>query len=811
MSKKILSLLLISALMVSAGTVTKKFTFPEPVRVKDGYTYLEGCRPGMQGFAPAVSVKGVKLLLPVGQQAKSATVQYGKLLKVKSNVFIEPNIPAYKSKNASLKLGRKNIYKDAAARSLLARYYEKDALYPGTSQETVAWTQHKYGFPIGMTVVNPVQYNPVRGELYYYEDVTVSIETEAINPSFEVTKPVLTRFHRSMLEIVVDNPEALGNLELTPRGKNDYEVLVITYSTLKDKFNDYVALNKRRGLRTKVVMASDAIAGGTGSDDQKKMRSYVKKQFEEKKIVFCVLGGDINRVKHRELYSESYDHNQTPDRRLRKYSGADLYYGTLDGTWNNNNNGRFGEPGEEDLLWEVYVSRMPADNTTHLDNMLKKTKHYAETPKKNQVKNILMAGEFLWDDYGKTIWGIDNMEYYIGHKNKYGWETWGWPTNFNIARISDKQTGAAHGWRGSDLRNRILNHKPAWIDHDGHANTTYCYTFNSSSIRSYFTNTGSDQNYWISVSGGCNPGQFKVSDCFMEVAVQHDKGAVAVCGNWDSGIGDDDDNNSPSGVPTRHMHDAIFNKKKRVHFLEATHAMGKEAIVDVSTNANAINIRPYYGLMRYVSYNTNSFGDPALSIWTDTPKDLTNTSFQVTANKEKFEIKNCPPYTCVLLVNPSNDEVISQQITGYKFTGDQSFVVGDSACVINDADYKAFAASNGKVKAYIKATNYIPGSIEVDIGGTNINKPMATGFLTSFEAKSLGKNTMIQFALRDAGLVKIELYNVQGVLVKTLLNKTVAAGSNLLSINNNELNNGLYCCKISTNNVQDVKSFVVAK
>ena len=810
MSKKILSLLLISFLLVSANTVTKTFTFTSSPKVERGYCYLDGCRPSMEGFAPAVAVKGSKIFLGPNLKAKSATVTYEDLVLVQKDVFIEPTVPAFNSKNATLKLNRQNIYKDAAARELLAKYYERDALYPGTTTEVPVGTSYKFGCGIAIAVVHPVQYNPVRGELYYYQSVTVSVETEPVTAADEVAAYVMTPFHRSILQFTVDNPEALANLELTPMDATDYEVLVITYPTVKDKFDDYVALNKKRALRTKVVLIADVLSG-SGATDQDKIRNYVKKEYEDNKIVFCVLGGDINAIAHRELYSESYDHNQTPDRLLQKYSGADLYYGTFDGNWNDDGDGKYGEPGEEDLLWEVYVSRMPVDNTTHLTNILNKTKHYVETPKKDQVKNILMAGEFLWDDYGKSIWGIDNMEYYIGHKNAYGWETYGWPETFDIERISDKETGAAHGWSGSDLRGKIISHKPSWIDHDGHANSTYCYTFSSSSIGTYFNNTGDNQNYWISCSGGCNPCQFKVNNCFMEVAINTATGTVGMIGNWDNGIGDDDDNNSPSGVPTRHGHDAMFNPDKRVPFLEAAHATGKEALIDVSTDPNAINIAPYYGLMRYTSYNTNLLGDPALGVWTDTPQDATASTFGVTATKDAFTMSKSRPYTCVLLANPSNDEVITGQITGYKYNADVSFVVGDSACSITDDSYKTFAASNSKVKVYVKAPNYIGTSFEVDIGGSGIINTLANK-INHFSVMPVKGKLLVNFELPVNEHANVSIYNSKGALVTTLFNDINSVnGLQTVKLDKNTLSSGIYYCKLRTKNAQSVESFVVAQ
>jgi hypothetical protein len=809
MFKKFLSLLLIGFLLVSAETVTKAYKFNN-LTFKDGYTYLAGCRPSDQGFAPAVSVKASKIMLKPGQQAKKVTVKYGKLVQVPGDFFVKPTIPAYKSDGKPASLSDESIYKDATARALLAQHYEKDALFPGVKETYLFTTQYKCGVPVTITIVHPVQYNPVRGELFYYEDITVAVETEPVDPAKEIAAYVMTPFHRSILQQTVDNTEAIADLELTPRDVDDYEVLVITNPNIQSTFNEYVALNKRRGLRTKVALITDVLQT-SGTTDQDKVRNYIKNEFTNHKILFVVLGGDVNVIKVQELYSEAYDHNQTPDRFRQVYSGADIYYATLDGNWNNDGDNKFGEVGEEDLFFEVYVSRMPADNTTDLTNILNKTKHYAETPKRDQVKNVLMAGEFAWDDYGYTVWGADNIALYVGYVDRFGWQTYGWTDDFNLEWITDKETGAENGWDGADLRAKLLSHKPVWIDHQGHGNSSYCFSIGNSQIPGIFSNTGTNQNYFITYSGGCNIQMFSVSDCFMEEMINQPNGAVVVMGNWDSGIGDDDGNNHPSCVPIRHMHDAIFNPARRVHFIEATHAGGKESVIDLATNPNAINIAPYYGLMRYCCYNTNGFGDPALSVWTDTPKDVTATTFNVTGDGNQFTISNVPPYTCVGLADITTDEIFSAQITGYKYNADVSFVVGDSACLINDAAYKTYAAANNKVKVYIKATNYIPGSFEFTLS-TDINNYNNSGIVKNYTVQSLRGNTVVNFTLTNNETVNVSLFNVKGALVKTLMNSKVSAGAaQQVSVSNSELSSGLYYCKISTNSSQSVKSVVVAK
>jgi hypothetical protein len=71
--------------------------------------------------------------------------------------------------------------------------------------------------------------------------------------------------------------------------------------------------------------------------------------------------------------------------------------------------------------------------------------------------------------------------------------------------------------------------------------------------------------------------------------------------------------------------------------------------------------------------------------------------------------------------------------------------------------------------------------------------------------------TNIRFGIPKAGEVKIELYNVLGQHVLTLLDKFVAAGYHLVPINAGNLPSGVYFYKIQVSNFIDVRKMVLMK
>jgi hypothetical protein len=169
-----------------------------------------------------------------------------------------------------------------------------------------------------------------------------------------------------------------------------------------------------------------------------------------------------------------------------------------------------------------------------------------------------------------------------------------------------------------------------------------------------------------------------------------------------------------------------------------------------------------------------------------------------------------PPYTCVALANPTTDEIITAQITGYKYAGGANFVLADSACSITDAAYKTFAASNNKVKVYVKAPNYLPGAFEITIA-TDISNVIANK-IHQFSVKPVNGKVVVNFALPVNEHVNVSVYNSKGVLVKTLFNRVnTVDGLQIVKLDNSELSSGVYYCKLKTRYAQNVASFYIMK
>ena len=106
----------------------------------------------------------------------------------------------------------------------------------------------------------------------------------------------------------------------------------------------------------------------------------------------------------------------------------------------------WGEIGEDDLLPDVSVARIPASNTSELNYLLNKIVSYQDNPVLNELDKPILAGEELWSN--PQTWGGDYLDLLIGYHEDNGYTTEGIPIEDNIEKLYDRDLGY---WSGSTL------------------------------------------------------------------------------------------------------------------------------------------------------------------------------------------------------------------------------------------------------------------------------------------------------------------------------------------------------------------------
>ena len=595
---KKLSLLLFFALIASAfaaaQTVEMTYHFSNPTFTEiQGYEQLqlEGCMQSALAGQPSLPWKSVSLMLPEDQEAESIEVTLSDFLVMEGSHQLFPYQPSRRYSDPE----RHEFLKDEAL-------YASKALYPSAAEGHLS-TQYMNGVGFAFSSFSPVQYEPATGQVRLATTATVKVRTKASKADHS-RQLWLTPTNRARIQQLAQNPEMLQTYNRRGREVPGYELLVITTSAFVNQFDAYVNFYQARGLRTRVVLLDDIYLSMSGRDNQEKIRNYIIQEYQDNGIMMVNLGGDVPDIPFRGFYCyvTSGGGNQV-DHGIP----ADLYYAGLDGTWNDNNNGDWGEPGEDDLLPEIGIGRMCFSSQGDFDNMMHKTMTYQSEPVLGEFRKVIMGGEHLYDDPVSN--GSQYLELLIGARDDNGYSTVGIPEDYNFTRLYEEQGT----WSGSLLRNAI-NQGTQYVHHDGHANTTYVAGwYNSDITDSNFANAnGVDHNYTFFHTSGCICGDFS-DNCILEKMTKISNFAVATIGNSRYGWFNEGQTEGPAIHLHRETEDAYYHERIPYSGLALSEAKCQTAPWVTAPG------QWEEGALRWNFYDLNLMGDVAVSPWHDEP------------------------------------------------------------------------------------------------------------------------------------------------------------------------------------------------
>ena len=478
------------------------------------------------------------------------------------------------------------------------------------------------GYQVAVIDLYPVEYLPAAGIISYYPALRLQLHTA---PSPEVTEECLRLLRPSpmldqRLRRLVRNPEIIAEYDLLAEAKaagqdppmlsgTGYPYLIITDQSLTEAFQVLADHKTRRGLRTQLLTVQEIAQTYPGVDLPAQIRSCILDYYGNQETDFVLLGGDAEVVPHRGLYAQAFGYTDDD-------IPADLYYGALDGTWNDDGDDLWGEPGESDLLPEVSVGRAPVDDLQEALQFVDKLIRYEQSPVAGQTVEALMAGEELFDN--PQTWGGDYKDEIRYGSDQHGFVTQGFPPQFTVNTLYDRDLG--YTWWGGILLN-LMNDGVHLINHIGHASVNRALRLTSDQVLNELTNDGIEHSAFIIYSQGCyaasfdnrNPGGAYLDDCVAEAFVTGEHGAVAFIGNSRYGWAQSGATSGISQYFDRQFFDALFG--------ENTTALGP---VNDDSKVDNLWALDYNGV-RWCYYELNLLGDPSMAVWTDHPRSLTVT------------------------------------------------------------------------------------------------------------------------------------------------------------------------------------------
>jgi len=507
-----------------------------------------------------------------------------------------------------------------------ALIYASGDAYPNCWAE-VDQVHYKRGVALVEVIVHPLSYVPATGRVQRLVSATLVLSTRPggkVSPLLRATDDddavVLRRADVSTALNTYVQKVPRGPLQLPP---GDYPYVIVTPQAFENIGGDY-SLEALRDVRTAAGMAGNIVTvewiqanyDGTrpdgGQDDATRIRDFLTDAYMEWNTSYVLLVGDADAD---DVGGESGD-DLLPVRGLYvnpQYTDAaadnlpsDMYYSCLDGSFDNDADGTYGEINDGpdgnlvDVMAELYVGRAPVDRVAEVQNFVAKTLYY-EAGAGAWLQDVLMVGELLWEG----VYGGDALDQLItGTPDTLGFDSFPF---FECNTLYDRDMWQGEQWAAGQLVS-LLNAGPHIVNHLGHSNVTYNMRLMNNHVDELV-----NVHPFLHYSQGCYNGAFDNNmgpeagnriidqDCIAEHLVTEPNGALATVSNSRYGWG-----SFMASGPSQEFHKEFWD----AFFKEGMSTIG-EALVD-SKEDNASSFAD--PIMRWVGYESNLLGDPAVAI-----------------------------------------------------------------------------------------------------------------------------------------------------------------------------------------------------
>lgn len=628
---------------------------------------------------PILPYKSIKLLLPQGAVAENVNIYGENLTKIEKEITL---FPRQKSRTFSST--------DDFIFEINDEIYSKSNVYPEKNIGNFE-TQFMNGYSICLSTFTPVVYNPVEKQASYYQKVTIEIEYSYNEKSKEICENV-----KKTPEIIdrvsqyVQNEEEISKYTAKSSSKENYDILVVTDENFIEKFSELVDYYSEKNLSSQIKSISEILLENEGIDDAEKLRNYIIQQYNDFNISYLVLAGDVELIPYRGFYCSVQSSLVYEDEIIP----SDLYFSSLDGTWNDDNDNLWGEIGEDDLLPEISVGRMPFSNQTELENMLNKTLSYQQNPIENKLNNPILVGEHLWNE--PETWGADYLDLLVGFHDDNGYETTGIPETAPYETLYERD-GDWSTWEMEPLFS-ALNDGHSFIYHSGHANADYVMGLSLYDFQNYDFSLldGENNNFTFLYTHGCICGSFDIDDCIAEKMVTIENFLVGFIGNSRFGWFNEGQTEGPSAHIQREFVDALYEQEIK--------NIGKAHMISKMNTAEWVNAPGQWeeGALRWCFYDCNVLADPVLAIYTENIEEITDICDDFCEKSINIEI----------YPNPSKN-IINIYIQDVGFD-DYSFEIYDISGKIIHSETKKISPNNENIIKF-DISNFEKGIYLIDI------------------------------------------------------------------------------------------------
>ena len=345
------------------------------------------------------------------------------------------------------------------------------------------------GIRIGSLVINPMSYNAKDNTIRVFNDIEVEIEFEGADiaetermlvntysPYFDIVYKQMFNY-RQIMDVYDDHPDLMAY---------PVHMIVIAPESYLSALEPWTNWKIQKGFDVNVV--TTAQAGSTYNA----IRTYVQNLYntgvsQGATPTFLILVGDVAQVPN------------TTGSASQKVT--DLYYGSVD----------------NDYFPDMFYSRMSAENTTQLTNIVNKILEYEQytMPDPTYLNNVsLIAG---WDSYWTNYVGKPTIQYAT---------TYYYNTEHGFTQVNSHVNQSQYSGCYNALSTGI-----GFVNYTAHGDNTMWYQpqFTNSNVNQ-LTNT---DKYFLAMGNCCLSGNFGYnSACFGEAMIRaENKGAYSYIGS----------------------------------------------------------------------------------------------------------------------------------------------------------------------------------------------------------------------------------------------------------------------------------------
>lgn len=747
--------------------------------------------------APDLPYKIIRLALP-------ANTKVGSISAVGSNIGNIADGVNHAWFEGDIKTG---IYEQYTPASKNIDLYTSSDYYPGKYAEVI--NKGRMGPQALVSIaVYPIQYCPSDGRVILVGNIEIRINLE---DDFTTSVNRMPK-GASLLANIVDNPEDLslyhsygnnggGSIPGTMSFGLGAEYLIITSGEIAPAFYPYFIWKNQKGLLAELVLIEDILQNYSGEDDAAKLRSYFQEAYAAG-AKWALLGGDEDIIPIRYAYPGNV--SSAPE--LRNQQVTDVYYMDLTGNWDTDGDGVYGEYNHDDpdIYPEIYVGRVPASNPEEAEIWVEKALIYEQNPGGGDY-SYLTKGLFIASDQM-----VDLDEHTVLASLM--------PDNFEIdaARCIEEPSGSAEEPTQPTGETVINTMNEGWnfISNLNHGD--FCYYSNKTlgynhwprsnvwgdifwdvEDASWLEELDETENYSVHYSISCMtaaydwdkevffPGPFLTPNTFMEAYLfAPNKGGIAYLGNTRWGW-----------VTSSYLLETKF-----IEFVFSDTARNL-AVAEALTKI-------YYPTKRDIGYGHTLFGDPETIMWSKQPTLL---SVDVPAYIEK----DLDYITINVSANdgPAADIDVCVWKPGelyYRGTtnGDGEFQV--PLCLTETGNLYVTAVGIDMVPDI--DTIHVVYQMGID---DDLKLPAVTRLHNNYP-NPFNANTAIKFSIANPGMAAIEIFDICGRQVKTLVNDYYHAGEHTIfwdSRNNSgeEVASGTYLYRLKTDAKNIVKKMALLK